>query len=285
MRSIAHRRIPTNGIELHVVEAGREDGPLALLLHGFPENWLAWEAQIASLLARGYRIWLPDQRGYGESDKPLSIDAYVVEQLCADVLGLIDASGASTVTLMGHDWGGLVAWALASAHPTRFDRVVIANAPHPEAMRELLRRQPAQLLRSYYIAVFQLPALPEAMLRARNFLALRKALELTSRAGTFDRLMDDYVGAWRQPGALRGMLNWYRALRRQRRSAAVGPVRVPLLLLWGAQDFALKRELAERSVAYCERGTLRYIEEAGHWVLHEAADGANRLIGEFLDGS
>lgn len=282
MRSIAHRRIRTNGIELHVAQAGPEDGPVALLLHGFPEPWLAWEAQIDVLVQQGYRVWLPDQRGYGESDKPQATRAYTMDALCSDVLGLIDASGATTVTLMGHDWGGLVAWTFASKYPEKLAQVVIVNAPHPEAMRSVLRRSLSQMLSSHYIAVFQLPLLPEAMLRAGNYLALRRALKATSRAGTFDHLMRDYVEAWEQPGALRGMLNWYRALRHQWRIPIATRVETPLLLLWGAQDFALKRELAEDSMTRCVNGRLHYIEDAGHWVLHEAAEETNLAISEFL---
>lgn len=283
MNRFEHRRVSTNGIELHVAQTGPSDGRLALLLHGFPETWLAWQSQTANLVDMGYRVWLPDQRGYNTSDKPREVSAYRMEALCADIAGVIEASGRTSVTLMGHDWGGLVAWVLAATQPEAIERVVIVNAPHIGAMHKALRGNLNQMARSWYAALFQLPRLPEYLLALGDYRALRLTLKTTSRPGTFDRLMPDYVDAWRQPRALTAMLNWYRALRHERlNSAAERHVRVPLLLLWGAKDFALTRAVAEDSMQYCENGRLSYIESAGHWVLHEAPDQVNERIAEFL---
>ena len=282
MNRFEHRRVLTNGIELHVAQTGPSDGPLALLLHGFPETWLAWQSQIANLVDMGFRVWLPDQRGYNTSDKPHGVSAYRMESLCADIAGLIAASGRARVTLMGHDWGGLVAWTLAATQPHAIERVVIVNAPHISAMHEALRSNLSQIARSWYAAFFQVPRLPAYLLRLGDYRALRLTLKATSRPGTFDRLMPDYVDAWRQPGALTAMLNWYRALTREQFTSTAEKVRVPLLLLWGAKDFALTRAVAEDSMRYCENGRLSYIESAGHWVLHEAPDQVNERIAEFL---
>jgi len=283
MAQIEHHRVSTNGIELHVAQTGPLDGPLALLLHGFPESWRAWQAQIQNLVDMGYRVWLPDQRGYNTSDKPREVNAYGIELLCADIAGLIEQSGRERITLMGHDWGGVVAWSLAAIRPDLIERVVIVNAPHLSAMRKALRSNLDQIARSWYAAFFQLPALPEYLLSLCDFRALRLALNRTSRRGTFDRLMPDYVDTWRQPGALTAMLNWYRALMREPTNSAIGKqVPVPLLLLWGARDFSLTRAVAEESMQCCENGRLVYIESAGHWVLHETPEEVNEQIVAFL---
>lgn len=204
-----------NGLRLHVEEAGPEDGPLLILLHGFPGFWWDWRHQIHALAAEGYRVLAPDMRGYNLSDKPRGLDSYCLGPLASDVIALAQSYGHSTFGLVGHDWGGVVAWWTSVRFPQQVERLVILNAPHPDVWRRLIRRL-SQLLRSTYVAFFQLPLLPEAMLRARRFALLRRALRRTSRAGAFtDEDIELYVQAWSQPGALSAMLNYYRALRRR----------------------------------------------------------------------
>ena len=278
------RRVATNGIHLEVAEAGPEGGPLAILLHGFPEPWAGWRHQIGPLAAAGYRVVAPTQRGYGGSDRPRGVAAYHLDELVADLLGLIDAYGRERAVLVGHDWGGIVAWAAIERHPDRFERAVILNAPHPAAMQATLRSDFKQMLRSWYVFTFQLPFLPERLLARRDFRPLERAMTSTARPGAFDPAdFEAYRAAWRQPGALRSMIHWYRAAARAPRwPAAAAPIAVPTLLIWGVLDHALGPELARLSYARCRSARLEWLDDATHWVAHEEPDRVNRLILDFL---
>ena len=276
--------VSTNGIALNVARAGPEDGPLVILLHGFPEFWYGWRHQIGPLAEGGHRIMAPDQRGYNTSDKPEGITRYTVDELVGDVIGLIDSTGRERATLIGHDWGGIVAWWAALRYPGRVDRVAVLNAPHPVVMVRNLWGNPAQMLRSWYAFFFQLPGIPEALFRRSNWRAAARALVTTSRPGTFST--DDlrrYRRAWSEPGAFRSMIHWYRAAMRARpRTPADARIRVPTLLIWGTRDRFLGPELARPSTDLCDDGRLEFIEGASHWVQHEEADRVNRLLLDFL---
>ena len=273
-----------NGVTLHVIRAGPENGPPVVLLHGFPEFWYGWRHQIPFLADAGYRVLVPDQRGYNLSEKPKAISDYRLDVLAADVIGLLDAEGWDQVALVGHDWGALVAWWVALKYPERLSRLVILNVPHPAVMRENLRRNLRQMFRSWYIFFLQIPWLPEALSRAGNWRLLRRTLRKSSRPGTFpDADVERYVEAWSRPGALRGMIHWYRALiQRRNRRPRDTRISVPTLMIWGVKDAFLGRELAEPSIALCKNGRLEFIEEATHWVQHEEADRVNALLHEFL---
>jgi pimeloyl-ACP methyl ester carboxylesterase len=271
-----------NGVTLHVVEAGPEDGPPVLLLHGFPEFWWGWRKQIPGLARAGFRVVVPDQRGYNTSSKPPNLRDYDLDTLANDVIGLIESCGCERAHLVGHDWGGLVAWWAASRHPDRIARLAILNAPHPAVGRDYLRLHPSQIVRSAYIAFFQLPWLPEVVLSRRDYAVMRQALTRSSRRGTVtDAELDIYAETWREPGALTAMLNWYRALRR--RPAMANPrVEAPTLVIWGVRDAALEVGLAHASLALCRDGRLVRIEDATHWVHLEAADRVTAEIAAFL---
>ena len=278
--ALARRRL--GEVTLHLAEAGPPDGPLTLLLHGFPEFWWGWRHQVGPLAAAGLRVVAPDGRGYGLSSKPEGVPAYHLDRLAADVVALADALGGRTFRLVGHDWGGLVAWWVAAHHPGRVERLAILNAPHPDVFGAYARRHPSQALRSAYVGLFQLPGLPEAALRAGGFALLRRALTLSARPGTFPAAdLARYAEAWAQPGALTGMLAWYRALRLPR-PAAPGRVRAPTLILWGRRDTALEPGLAEASAARCERAELRWFPEATHWLQHEEASAISRALVDWL---
>jgi epoxide hydrolase 4 len=282
---VEHHQIATNGIRLHVVQTGPATGPLVLLLHGFPEFWYGWRHQLPYLAAAGYRVWAPDQRGYNMSDKPPGIAAYRLEVLTADVLGLIDAASREKAYVVGHDWGGVVGWWIASHAPHRLERVVLINAPHGAVMRQHLRRRPAQWLKSSYIGFFQLPWIPELVSRLGHWRLLVRALQRSSRPGTFTPGdLEQYRRAWDQPGAYHAMLNWYRAAVRIPPGLRVHrPITtVPTLLIWGAQDAFLGREMAQRSFALCQEGQLAMLEEGTHWVHHEEPARVNVLIDTFL---
>ncbi|MGI4883668.1 MAG: alpha/beta fold hydrolase [Janthinobacterium lividum] len=280
---LEHHFVPTNGLTLHVAQCGPVAGPLVVLLHGFPEFWYAWRHQIGALADAGYRVWAPDQRGYNRSDKPRPVRAYAVDELAADVLGLLDAAGHDTADVVGHDWGAAVAWHLAANFPARIRRAAVLNVPHPRVLAGALRRQPRQLLKSWYVFFFQLPWVPEALARLRGYWAARRALRRTSRPGTFSAAdLVKYQDAWAQPGALRSMINWYRvAARFGRRLAPAGRVAVPLHIIWGRDDAFLRANLAQASLAYCDDGRLTYLQ-ASHWVQHEKAAQVNQLLIDFL---
>ena len=281
-----HVFISTNGIRLHAVQAGPENGPLVILLHGFPEFWYGWRKQIGPLAEAGFRVLAPDMRGYNLSDKPLGLDAYRLDVLAGDVAGLMDALGRSKASVVGHDWGGLVAWGVAAYHPQRLERLAILNAPYPGVVMQTALRHPSQFLRSLNVYFFQLPWLPEAILRNNNWELEVNAMKATSRPGTFsDEDFQRYRHAWWRRGAFTSMINYYQAmLRRPVRLPARLPLSAPALILWGAQDFALVRQGAELSAAALPDARLVFLEEASHWVHLEEAGRVNALLTDFLSG-
>ncbi|RPI31659.1 MAG: alpha/beta hydrolase [Chloroflexota bacterium] len=278
------RFIETNHIRLHLVESGPKDGPLVILLHGYPEFWYGWNHQIDALASTGCRVLVPDQRGYHLSDKPPGLAAYRLDELAKDILGLISAVGQEKAIVVGHDWGGIVAWWMGICYPEALSRLVILNAPHPGVMRRQLMFNPLQFFHSLYALFFQIPRLPEAMLRANDWERLAKVLIHTSRPGTFSPGdLEQYRQAWRQKDAMTCMLNWYRASFRMPPSIpANSRVHTPTLILWGKRDVALRRTLAEKSIEMCDQGDLIFFEEASHWVQHEEAEKVNRLITRFI---
>ncbi len=278
--SLHFTEIAVNGVRLHVAKAGPPDGPLVLLLHGFPECWSGWKAQIPALAEAGFRVWVPDQRGYNLSEKPRSVGDYRLDRLAADVAGLIEAAGVEQAYLAGHDWGGAVAWQTAAAYPHHVRRLVVLNCPHPDVMRRHLFSNPRQLLRSWYIVCFQLPWLPERIAGLGNWRMLVRGLKRSSRPGTFDETdFEQYRRAWSQPGAMRSMIHWYRAMMRSPMPASnASRIRTPTLLIWGAKDRFLGKEMVEPSLDLCDDGRLVLIDEATHWVQHEESRRVNELL-------
>lgn len=280
--------IQTNNIKLHVQTDGPENGTPVVLLHGFPEFSYGWRKQIPALTAAGFRVIVPDQRGYNLSDKPKGIAAYDVDVLARDVIGLLDHFGIQKARLVGHDWGAVVAWTVAIQFPERLEKLAILNVPHPDVMTRFVLGNSAQRKKSWYVFFFQIPILVEWILRRKNFEALAKMLVQSGRRGTFSpEDLLEYKKAWSQPGALAGMLNWYRAAFRRGVGAAFvrfepRRVSVPTLMLWGRRDAALSFEMAQPSIELCERGELVSFDRATHWVQHDAADEVNQKLIEFL---
>lgn len=277
----------TNGVNLHVVMAGPQDRPLVMMLHGFPEFWYGWRRQMPALAAAGYHVWAPDQRGYHRSDKPAGVDAYHIDTLARDIVGLIEASGRKQVYLVGHDWGAAVAWWVAGNYPQYIKKLAILNVPHPAVMRRTVLTDGEQRKKSWYIFFFQLPWLPERSLSADDYTNLVRALKGSSRRGTFSaEEIAAYKQAWSQPGAVSSMLNWYRAaVRYQSHAEKLGRIRPPTLMIWGAKDIALSRSMAQPSIDLCDDGRLVFVEEASHWVQHEEPETVNRLLLEFFGAS
>jgi pimeloyl-ACP methyl ester carboxylesterase len=278
------RMIPTNGVRLHVVLAGPPDGPPVILLHGYPEFWWGWNQQIARLARAGFRVIAPDQRGYNASEKPPGIDAYRIELLLDDVLGLIQALGYEQVYLAGHDWGGGLAWYLVLEHPERFRKLVMFNAPHPLAWEDVRKSAPQEHTISWYRTFFQLPVVPELVGRAGNWWLLAKNLRDTSRAGTFpDTDMDFYKYAWDRDGSMHAMVNWYRAsFRYPHEVVGDGVVRVPTRVVWGMKDRFFESRLGRFSVTHCANASLLEIPDAGHWLLHEEPERTSNQMIEFF---
>ncbi len=272
------------GVTLHVVEAGPEDGRPVLLLHGFPEFWWGWRHQLPALAAAGFRAIAPDLPGYNLSAKPSGLRPYGLDRLSDVLRGLLDGLGRDPIPVVAHDWGGAVAWWGALRFPERIDRLAILNVPHPAVLREALRRDRAQRKRSRYMLYFQLPWLPERKLRAQGFRPLRSLFRKSSRAGTFSEAeLATYAEAAGRPGALTATLNWYRAaLWCPPRKPPHRRVEPPVRILWGSEDIALGRELAQASAARCRSAEVTYFESAGHWVQHEATDAVNRALLDFL---
>ncbi|ESX01615.1 alpha\beta hydrolase [Mesorhizobium sp. LSJC268A00] len=278
-----HRFVNTGSIGLHVVPVGPAEGRPVMLLHGFPDFWIGWRRQIDALATAGFRVIVPDQRGYNTSDKPKAIREYTLPKLVGDVVAIADALGIGRFHLVGHDWGGIVAWAAGAKLPHRLERLVILNAPHPEVLLAHSLRSPTQFLRSSYAAFFQFPLLPEAFLGAGRSALLARALIKSSRTDAFTaEEIAEYRQALERPGALTGMLNWYRALRF--RPSLKERITTPTLVLWGMQDQALENGLAERSLAFCNDRGLQTFEKATHWVQREEASAVNAALLAFLDG-
>jgi pimeloyl-ACP methyl ester carboxylesterase len=281
---LEHSYIETNGIKLHVVQAGPKSGIPIMLLHGFPEFWYGWRHQIPALAEAGCRVIVPDQRGYNLSDKPKGVKNYQVYTLVEDIIGLIDALGYEKVNLVGHDWGANVAWVLANQYPERLHRLGIMNVPHPAVIRKFLTRDLEQIRRSWYVFFFQIPWLPEAGMKRDNWRGAVSTLRGSGKIHTFtNEDIEKYKEAWSQPGAMTAMINWYRAVIQHMPKMPEDPrIKVPTLMMWGMKDFALSHRMARPSMDYVDEGNLILFPEATHWVQHDAAEEVNHYLIDFL---
>ena len=277
-----HLSLESQGLRFNVAVAGPVDGPLVLLLHGFPECWYAWRHQAGPLAAAGYRVAMPDQRGYGRSDKPQGRRDYQLEKLAQDIIGIARALDHERFQVVGHDWGGVVAWQLATRHFAHLEGVAILNAPHPATLLRYSLKNPLQLLKSAYVGFFQLPLVPEFMLRFANYQALELALTSTAKPGAFSPTeIDVYRQAWSQPGALPAMLNWYRALPLTP-TTVERRIGLPVCIVWGDRDSALEPGLAEEALGWCDQAVVHHLPGAGHWLHHEEHETVNQLLLAFL---
>jgi epoxide hydrolase 4 len=283
---LEHRFATVDGVRLHYVEAG--EGPLVVLLHGFPEFWWSWRHQIPALVAAGYRVVAPDQRGYAQSDRPASWRDYRIERLAADVAGLIAAVGEERAHVVGHDWGAAVAWMVATLHPERVERLAILNVPHPDVMQRTLQRRPRQLLHSWYMFFFQIPWLPERLMRWGGQRTLQSAYR-DARPGAFTAEdLVAYEQALLGPDGLRGPIDWYRAaLRRSpwRMRELYRPIPAPVLVIWGEQDRFLIPEMADPDPRLVPDARVVRLPDASHWVQHDEPERVNALLTEFFSAA
>ena len=261
------------GLDFEVTDAGQPGGRCVILLHGFPADRHCWDAVTPRLNDAGYRTLAPDQRGYSPRARPRDRRSYRMSSLSGDLLALADAAGAERVDLVGHDWGAAVAWDLAARHSERVRSVSAVSVPHPGAFAAALRR-PDQLRKSWYMAAFQLPLLPERLLGRGGGNALRAQLE----ASGLDPASAARYARRAEAGAMTGPLNWYRALPFDVR-ARVPPVDVPAMFVWGDRDAFLSARAADGASAWM-RGPSRVERMAGvsHWIPETAADRLARLL-------
>lgn len=285
--NLEKRFIKVNGINLHVVMAGDEDGEPVFLLHGFPEFWYGWKNQIPYLVEQGYRVIIPDQRGYNLSDKPEGVHHYQLDTLAQDIVNLAGALDYDKINLVGHDWGAAVSWWVATLFPDKLKKLVILNVPYPTIMFEQMRQvNIAQMLKSWYIGFFQIPFLPETLASLGDYSGMEQMLRRSSNPDTFsEEDIEQYRRAWSQPGAMTAMINWYRAIVSGTTSNNLtdkGRIVTPTLMLWGENDIALGKELAEPSIGLCDDGELIFYPNATHWLQHDEPDSVNYEIVRFL---
>ncbi len=280
---LKHDRILSNGIRLHYVTQG--SGPLMLMLHGFPEFWYSWRYQISEF-AKDYKVVALDLRGYNESEKPQERAAYRMAELIKDVEGVIKGLGYDRCILVGHDWGGAIAWNFAYAHPEMLEKLIVMNLPHPAKFTEALRSNPQQMLRSWYILFFQLPLLPELLCQFNDYRAIASAFSgsaIDKTAFTPEDLAA-YKNAAAKPGALTAMINYYRNIfPRLLNQTEWDMLQVPTLMIWGENDLALGKELTYNTQAYVKDFQLRYIPNCSHWVQQEQPNLVNQYMREFLN--
>jgi epoxide hydrolase 4 len=275
MQELTYQIIRANSINLHVAIAGKPDGNPVILLHGFPDASFGWEKQIYALAEARFYVIAPDQRGYNLSDKPKGRTQYKVDFLAADILALADQLGCHQFNLAGHDFGAIVSWRLAGSHPERIKRLAILNVPHPKILYQYQKVSPEQRAKSWYAYFFQLPLLPELLLRSQNW----KSLASSMCKALSEKELNRYRESWSQPGAITTMINWYRSIFPQPAADKLDlKIKVPTLIIWGKQDPHLMWQMAPESAAMCETGRLELIEDATHWVHQDQPEKVNSLL-------
>jgi len=272
----------TNGVKLHYITQG--EGKLMLMLHGFPEFWYSWRHQIPEF-ASDYKVVALDLRGYNDSDKPKDVSAYQISELVNDIKGVIQGLGYESCILVGHDWGGMIAWYVAYTYPERVDQLIVMNIPHPAKFTEAFRSNPQQLLRSWYIFFFQLPLLPEWLFQWDDYRLIASSfIDMAIDKRAFSEAdLNAYKDAAAKRGAITAMINYYRNLFPglwHQRQWDVLPI--PTLMIWGENDTALGKELTYNTKDYVPDLQIRYIPNCSHWVQQEQPQLVNQYMREFL---
>jgi len=264
-------------IKLHVAFGGKKGAPLVVLLHGFPEFWWSWRHQIKALAEAGFYVVAPDMRGYNLSECPEGVNAYRIPELTEDVKALIHHLGREKAIVVGHDWGAVVAWEFAMAHPDMTQRLGILNVPHPVAMAKGLRTL-KQLKKSWYIFAFQIPLLGETLFPRNDYAVLRSMFRAFPKEDA-----DQYVEAAKRTG-LKGPLNYYRAAARGTLTASLPKPKVigcEVLVIWGENDIALGKELATPSPKWVPKARVEFLPNASHWVQNDEPNRVNDLLVSF----
>lgn len=276
-------QVKVDGITLHFEAMGNPAHPPVILLHGFPEFWYSWRHQMPALADAGFYVIAPDQRGYNQSSK---VGPYHAERLAADIVQLQEALGIARSIIVGHDWGAVVAWQVAASYPDRVTRLVTMNGPHPLAYLDACRKNPRQILNSWYFFFFQIPFLPEAALRANGCAALRKLQrEMVPEEYMSEQDLERYVSAWSEPGALKACISWYRAMPAQllrREKFPKHKIAAPTCVIWGLDDHALVPECCDTVDQYVEQVEIHRLPGASHHVHQFDPPKVNQLLLDFL---
>ena len=284
-----HEFANINGIKMHYVTIG--EGPLIVFLHGFPEFWRSWKNQI-SFFSKKFKVVALDMRGYGETERPIQVGEYRIEKLARDVTELIDSLGQKKATVVGHDWGGAVAWATAMRNPTFVEKLIVMNAPHPAIVQRNAFRNYAQMQKSWYMFFFLLEKAPEKVLSSNNFEILKHMFEISIKRKDRFSLSDieEYVSSWSKEGGITGGLNYYRANLNEEFWGNLGEsipfpkIKIPTLQIWAEDDMFLGKELTEGTKEFVVDApfSLNVIPNCGHWVQQEAPEEVNQIMEEFL---
>ncbi|MFO0660242.1 MAG: alpha/beta fold hydrolase [Polyangiaceae bacterium] len=286
MDDFHHEYIDLGEVTLHCVIEG--EGPLVLMLHGFPEFWYSWRHQIREIARAGFRVVAPDLRGYNLSSKPKGVESYSLGKLVDDVSRLIKALGAEKATVIAHDWGGIIAWSFAMTHPEQLERLAVLNCPHPVTFSKGLRTL-KQLKKSWYMMFFQLPRLPERVARAGRFALFRRTMmrEPIRPGAVSAEEADRYAEAMSQPGAIESAINYYRALYRKDLRpdpTNLRPIECPVLIIFGERDRHIGKELADPEPAWVPNARVERIPDASHWVQIDRPERVTTLLREFIRG-
>ncbi len=278
-----HKYIESNGLNFHYVSAGEENKEVIVLLHGFPEHWHTWRSQIP-FLAKKYHVIAIDMRGYNLSDKPKDVKDYRVELIVNDIKEIIKDLGIDKIHLIGHDWGGAIAWSFASMYPEHLNKLVILNSPHPICMIKAMKTS-LQLLHSWYFLFFQLPAVPELSLSVKDYKSAVESLKKTSSNPEIAFTQDDeerYINSIKIPGALSSMINYYRALLRYGIGVRIRKIENPTLIIWGEKDVFLLKDVNQNIDKYVSNIKIEYLPDSSHWVHRDEPDKVNAIIENFL---
>lgn len=283
MQQVEHKFANNDGVKIHYVTAG--EGEPVMLLHGFPEYWYSWRKQIPALAER-FQVIVPDLRGYNRSDKPSGWKNYTSQALTGDIRAIMQAEGLETVRMVAHDWGGAVGWEMAMYHPELLQQLVILNSPHPHIFAKALRHNSKQKRRSWYMLFFQVPLLPDLMLKAATPIFIRQTLKgWAIQKNAFSKAeLRKFTRAFRR--SVTPALNYYRASFKGRKLDSRpkdGKIKVPTLVVWGQNDKALGPELADDIPKYYDAPVrIERLDNCSHWVQSDQPEKLNQLLLEFF---
>ncbi|XP_063952785.1 epoxide hydrolase 3-like [Lytechinus pictus] len=273
-----HKTVRVKGLNLHVVVSGNPQHPLMLFLHGFPECWYSWRHQIKEFNKDYYCVSF-DMRGVGESDAPLGVKNYSIDELVSDVSELVKVLGYTSCVVVGHDWGGAIAWEFASRYPDLVEKLINMNIPHLERFREVMESGTSQLFMSWYIMFFQLPRLPEILISMGDYAMIKAACK---KGPTTDEDIEAFKYSMSRPGRITSFLNYYRAMVRYPPKDGRDKIQCPTLLIWGTGDTALHTDNSYGTEKFCEDLTVERIEGGDHFIQQERPNEVNEIMRKYL---
>lgn len=273
------------GVRLHVMTAGPTKGSLLIFLHGFPEYWRSFEKIALKFAQKGFRILLPDMRGYNLSDKPKGVMEYTSQKIAEDIIALIDHEEKEKAIVIGHDWGAQINWTLASNYSERIEKVVVLNVPHPVIFKKTLTTNLKQMKNSWYMFLVQLPWIPEKLFGKSDFKYFANEMKrsiVNPEARESGPGAQHYIDSWKIKNAFHSMLNYYRAIFRTPTYKFKTPIEIPVLIIWGDRDVVLISKMADESLSKCTNAKIVHIPEGGHFVQHDCPEKVSALIENFI---